>query len=400
MALDYWHRYGTDTVGVELMIDFCKKHEEIYVYGCAETQQLLAKYLKAAQMPFKGFLVYTKEEADLKNGCYGCGVYTPDTIPVRTANIGVLVAVGEKYYNDVVPLLIQNDLLEIFFVNELNRFAIAQKMRPAARDFFWFEVNIVEHCNLNCQMCDHFSPIAPREFVKLEELERQIRRMSELMGGECRAIKLEGGEPLLHPQINDLIRMVPSYFHKGIIYLYTNGMLLRQWENHKNGNLWETCKECKVDISVTEYPINLDYKYLRKMAKEYGVNYNDVTSRDKNGVKYSFHHPFDLEGKQEPYHFINCFCFNNCITLKDGKMYPCSMMPNSHHFCAYYGKKLEISKEDYIDIFEVNSFEEIAEFISNRVPFCRYCNVKERKAYDWKQSTKNIDEWTTRGEGK
>lgn len=395
--LDYWHRYGTDTVGVDLMIEFCKKYEVIYIYGATEQQQLLAKYLRLSNMPFKGFIVSCDSNSEANNVA---PVYTPESIPNREQEkVGILISVKECYYNDIVPLLIRNKLYDFFFVNELNRFAIAQKMRPANREFFWFEVNIVEHCNLNCQMCDHFSPIAPEQYIQLDELEKEIKRMSELMGGVVRAVKLEGGEPLLHPQINEIIRMIRHYFHTGIIYLYTNGLLLRQWEKNPNGNLWLTCKECKVDISVTEYPINLDYEYLRYMAKKYGVNYNDVTSRDKNKLKYSFHHPFDLKGEQENYHFINCFCFNNCITLRDGKMYPCSMLPNSHHFNKYYGQNLEVSDKDYIDIYKAQNFEEIAEFVSNRVPFCRYCNVKARKAYKWEISKKNIDEWTTREDG-
>lgn len=393
MALDYWHRYSTDTVGIELMISFCKKYDEIYVYGALETQRLLAKYLLTAQMPFRGFVISWEEQAVELGLLDGFPVYTPATVPKNNC-LGILVAVEERNYNDVVPLLVHNGLHDFFFINELNRFAVAQKMRPAARDFFWFEVNIVEHCNLNCQMCDHFSPIAPEQYISLPELEKEIGRMSELMEGECRAIKLEGGEPLLHPQLNDIIRMIRGYFPKGIIYLYTNGLLLKKWETHPNGNLWETCRECGVDISVTEYPISLDYKGLRQLAGRYGVSYNDVTSRDTNGVKYSFHHPFDLSGSQEPYHFINCFCFNNCITLRDGKMYPCSVLPNSHHFVDYYGKELTVGEGDYIDIYQAKSFEEIAEFTANRVPFCRYCDVKSRKAYDWKQSKKEIGEWT------
>ena len=393
MALDYWHRYGTDTVGVYRMIEFCKKYEGVYIYGNLEPQQMLAKYLLLAGMPFLGFIISWKDKAEEQGTTMGFPVIWPGALEDADKK-GILLAISEYSYNDIVPLLINLKLTNLFFVNELNRFAIAQKMKPASKDFFWFEINIVEHCNLNCQMCDHFAPIAHEGYISIESFEKQIARMAELLCGEVRRLKLEGGEPLLHPQINEILQMSRRHFTKGEIHLYTNGILLKQWENSESGNLWKTCAQCDITLAVTEYPINIDYQTLRDKAAEYGVCYYDTTSRDENGIKYSFHHPFDLSGSQEKYHFINCFCFNNCNTLRDGKMYPCSVLPNSHHFNSYYNKDLQISKQDSIDIHKVESFEEIADFTSKPAPFCRYCNVKERKPAGWKKSERNIKEWT------
>ena len=81
MALDYWHRYGTDTVGIDLMIRFCKRFQEIYVYGAMETQRLLAKYLRAAQMPFAGFIISWAGQAQELGELDGYPVYTPPDVP-------------------------------------------------------------------------------------------------------------------------------------------------------------------------------------------------------------------------------------------------------------------------------------------------------------------------------
>ena len=46
-----------------------------------------------------------------------------------------------------------------------------------------FEVHIVEHCNLNCKQCEHFSPLAEKSYLPVERYERDCRRLSELSRG-------------------------------------------------------------------------------------------------------------------------------------------------------------------------------------------------------------------------
>lgn len=395
MEFNYWIRYGTHGKTIEQLINFCKKFNKIYVYGIQDEQRYMAKYLKQAEMPVAGFMVSWEEKANEVGRLDNLPVIWPGNFP-RDDKAGIVIAVHEQHYNDIIPLLLTYDIRDFFTVEALNRFAVAQKMRPADRKFFWFEINTVEHCNLNCQMCDHFSPIAKPGFISVESFERQISRMGELMGGVCRVVKLEGGEPLMHPQIDELLCIARRYFPRGEIYLYTNGMLMNKWEKHERGNLWELCRNLGVRLAVTEYPIKMNYDRLREKAHYHGVTYLDVTSRNRQGLKYSFHHPFDLSGNVEPWQFINCYCFNNCITLRNGRIYPCSLLPNSHHFNENFGTNLKESPEDSLDIFTASSFEEIAEFVTKRPSFCRYCNVKERKEYPWKQSTCDIDEWTSR----
>ena len=39
-----------------------------------------------------------------------------------------------------------------------------------------FIVDIVDHCNLNCKGCGHFSPLASKSFLDLETFENDLRR--------------------------------------------------------------------------------------------------------------------------------------------------------------------------------------------------------------------------------
>lgn len=46
-----------------------------------------------------------------------------------------------------------------------------------------FIVDIVDHCNLNCKGCGHFSPLAPKSFLDIETFENDLRRLNELLNG-------------------------------------------------------------------------------------------------------------------------------------------------------------------------------------------------------------------------
>ena len=94
------------------------------------------------------------------------------------------------------------------------------------------------------------------------------------------------------------------------------------------------------------------------------------------------------------YEYLRCYHFNNCVTLRKGKLYTCPLIPYSEHFSKYYKKDLKISENDYIDIHKAKSFDEIAQFCAKRPDFCRYCKVKERSFKKFALSKKSIVEWT------
>ena len=375
------------------LIDFCRRYDYLYIYGCADSQRFMAKYLGICDISLKGFLISESEKKRVETYSDDSLVITPGELPdLPNERVGVILGLPDIYYNEVMEELKKSNITNVFFPSEQSKFAIAQKVCPTPKELFWFETNIVDHCNLNCQMCDHFSPVAPEKYLDPAVYERDMKKMSELTCGDCRVIKLEGGEPLLHPKINEFIRIARHYFPKTPIYLYTNGILLSGWENNPNGNLFRTCRESRTTIALTEYPIKLDYDAVKAKAQEYGIYVLDVTTR-REGVKYSVKHPFDLSGMQDKYQFVDCFCFSNCISLKDGKLYPCSVLPNSSIFNEAFNMNLEITSDDFLDIHKASCYDEIAEFVSKRPPFCRYCVVNERSGHDWKTSTRRIEEW-------
>lgn len=252
-----------------------------------------------------------------------------------------------------------------------------------------FEVHVVDHCNLNCQMCDHFSPLAQPFFLKEENFENDMKRMAELFNGEAEYVRLLGGEPLLHPNIEGFFEIARRYFKNADIYLYTNGLLLPKVSEH----FWKEIKKNSIKIWLTKYPIEFDYEKVEKKLKEEKI---DFYYENPNWVKTSWKLPMNLLEKQNyRRNYMICTIGNMWPLLKNGILYPCPLPPNIEHFNKYFKKEIELSPMDGIDIYRAKDANEILDFLCRPIPFCGNCNVKERtRNYKWKTSKRSLDEWS------
>jgi molybdenum cofactor biosynthesis enzyme MoaA len=288
-----------------------------------------------------------------------------------------------KILGTLMRLLPEKNGLKIYLYNMRRKSAKRLKQRTLLR----FEVNVTDHCNLNCISCTHFSPLSEEKYIDVEVYERDCAQLGKLLNEEMEDIHLMGGEPLLHPQLNKIIEITRKYFVKGVVEIVTNGILLMKQDK----SFWETCRKNDVLISVTQYPIKLNYCEIEKLAKNNNVKYRYYSY----GKKTMFKIPFDLDGQQNIEETIKmCMMANTCIQLKEGKLFTCNTMANIDIFNKYFSKNLNITEKDYIDIYKVKDKNEIFSFLNKPVPFCRYCNISGTTlGMDWKQSRKEINEW-------
>jgi hypothetical protein len=209
-------------------------------------------------------------------------------------------------------------------------------------------------------------------------------------------MSLAGGEPLLHPAITEFLTIARSNFVRygggGRIYIITNGLLLLKQPD----SFWQCCNKNSIEISLTKYPIKLDFNKIAEKAKEHDVTLTFMY--DTDSLEKNMHHlPFDLSGGQNiKKSFGVCFFANYyCITLKDGKLYTCSIPTTIHIFNEYFGKDLKVSENDSINIYRASNVDEILDFLRKPIQFCRYCDWKNIETrLDWRVSKKEISEWT------
>jgi hypothetical protein len=251
-----------------------------------------------------------------------------------------------------------------------------------------FETDIVGHCNLNCKGCTHFSPLADECFVTTDSFEKDFARLSELAGRDNENIDIMGGEPLLHPEISTLVTIARKYFD-GPVNIVTNGILLSQMNKH----FWDTCRDNKIRIVVTNYPIILDKNSIKSLAKKYNVK---LKMRLWGRNKHTWCRlPFDLSGEQDVNFNIKvCIFANSCIFLKNGKLSTCCLPLIASRFNDYFGKTMIGTEKDYIDIYKTDSITDIYQFLSKPIPFCRYCRMKDWEVgIEWGTSKKKLSEW-------
>ncbi|GHV44566.1 hypothetical protein AGMMS49546_28740 [Spirochaetia bacterium] len=262
-------------------------------------------------------------------------------------------------------------------------------------DFLVIPLNL--HCNLNCAYCNVFCPlISEEEYYEINHFDRDLKRLAEITKSEIKEIRLSGGELLLNKDINKYMVIVRKYFPKSLLCITTNGTLLLKM----NEDFWNTCRDKKIKIIISKYPIKLDYENIIKKTNEYGIvlgySYDDILKKDKNVYTMQIS-PLNFNGNEdERKNFLNCPKSGGaCNCLYNGKIYPCSLPATIHIFNKYFNKSIPVSERDALDINNVKDIKEISEFLAKPIPFCKYCDIDRGSGgYKWKVSEKNIKEWT------
>jgi len=90
------------------------------------------------------------------------------------------------------------------------------------------QVVVTRRCNLSCGYCNEYDDFSPP--VPLPDLLARVDRLAAL---KCASVTFTGGEPLLHPDLDRIIRAARG--HGMIVTMITNGFRLsREWIERLN----------------------------------------------------------------------------------------------------------------------------------------------------------------------
>lgn len=251
------------------------------------------------------------------------------------------------------------------------------------------EVDIADHCNLNCYSCLHFSQLAKEKYYDIEVFEKDMKRLSELTGGWVGVFHIMGGEPLLNKNCKDYFYIARKYFKHSQLWLVTNGILLKQ----QNEDFWKACKDNNVEIRPTKYPININWEEIKELCHKNDVYF--AFYNDENEPKESWKTLLSIAGQCAPnVSFLHCSIANTCVGLRDGKLSTCGVPLYVERFNQYFDKNLIVTEKDYIDIYKANSYKEVLEQLAKPIPFCRYCETRKWESIGkWAISTRDIKEY-------
>ena len=244
------------------------------------------------------------------------------------------------------------------------------------------ETQIVDHCNLNCYGCTHYSTLAPENFINIDNFVSDIKELSQKI--ILQKFRIMGGEPLLHPEIDRFIEESRKYFPNTKICIVTNGILLPRMSI----KFWGVCRDNNIQMDITKYPplINDNFSKYLDLCDEHGVKIGDIHVANK------FWFIFNPEGNSNLLNTFNNCTQRDCKNLRNGRLYHCPTCVYIDFYNKYFNKNIPVSEG--IDIYN-SSPKQIIDFFNYPVDTCKFC-VDQSKPWhlkEWKKTTLDENEW-------
>jgi len=117
-------------------------------------------------------------------------------------------------------------------------------------------IEITNMCNLKCKFCPDTK--RKKEFIKVEDFEEIIKKVHKYTNLVCLHVK---GEPLLHPKIEDILKVLEKYNLKANIT--TNGTLIK--DNLDILKKSKAVRQINISIHSITQNNNLDEEYLENI---------------------------------------------------------------------------------------------------------------------------------------
>jgi hypothetical protein len=186
------------------------------------------------------------------------------------------------------------------------------------------EYHIADHCNLRCDHCCSFSPILKKWFADPETFERDLRAVRRVVAPEF--VKIVGGEPLLHPELERLLVIAKGLAVAPRIQLTTNALLIERL----TARGWESINM----LAVSLYPEpSLPKKLIRFIAREAAARKIEVSWKMQD--KFTcLDRPVLASYADAKSVFESCWIRHRCNSIRNGRFYCCTRPQYVQKFAA------------------------------------------------------------------
>lgn len=149
----------------EELTNFLNNHKTVYIYGYSENHKLIKRYIEQNGFRIEGYIVSKSHQVD------ECNVHLLNDVEATEENVGIIIAVQSKYYNEIIPSLIcrKYSIDDLYFLDLAERNTIyalfgenqvyeAEDYRDIVRRYFYYSKEIIRKCNNDCfyMYCVHF----------------------------------------------------------------------------------------------------------------------------------------------------------------------------------------------------------------------------------------------------
>ena len=176
------------------------------------------------------------------------------------------------------------------------------------------EVGITRVCPNRCAGCNHWTPIAQPPFVMpVSVLRDDLLRLGQV--AEIGKFSLLGGEPLLHPDIDDMIAMCQTTNVAKVVNIVTNGQLLHQMSER----FWHTIRKIEMDV----YPGKLSAAQVAHIQNKCRENNIELTVIPVGKFYKCLRSGQGESPEQVQRRFNSCPTGHLCVCVDYGFVYRC-----------------------------------------------------------------------------
>ena len=240
------------------------------------------------------------------------------------------------------------------------------------------EVNIAEHCNLRCRSCTHLSPALPKHFVDPGDLRSDLTTLARSY--HANVLKILGGEPLLHPNLLDVIMAARESQVAEKMEIWTNGLLLPRMEHR----VWEAVDSVRISL------------YPGRSLKQHQLDRCiDLAHRSNVPLRYkryqAFQESFSEPGTDDPSLVKKIYATCNeahrwrCHTVANGWFFKC---PQGYFIPRGMSFGQEATYRNGIKIEDSPDFRDrLLSYLTSPepLPACRNCLGSSGKWFDHQQ---------------
>ena len=251
-------------------------------------------------------------------------------------------------------------------------------LKPTFQVLNYLEINLWNGCNFSCAGCTHLAPLFSKdsEGYSPEKLKKDMKRIADFL--YIKKIRLLGGEPLLHPQIEECLRIIREIFPLSQLCIVSNGILLPSMKE----SFFYTCYEKKYELNISLYkPVLTKKNQIELDLKRYGIKYK-FTDEINN-----FYRTFNPKGNSDKDKAHTSCHMKTCYMLKDSKIYKCPMEGFIDDFVEYYQlENITISSDNLgINIydFEDKRLNYLSDIYQKPIDTCKFCAENGGEFFEW-----------------
>lgn len=257
---------------------------------------------------------------------------------------------------------------------------------------FNLNYHVIDRCNKNCIACGHYAPLAdPRDTgVSVEQFKKDLDTC-EFLKPHVREFCITGGEPTLHKDLKELIRLATERYDR--VNMITNGIDLSFIRDNA-----DFIRECGVNITLTNY----SQKRIQEAADILGYVEGNYIPRLDNGegerVLFNTKHLAYAEVNPE----LRMCDRGLCVQYRDGKLYMCQVAANLHLLKDRFGDRASTFTEDgtFVDLSQTQDIDVIENLLYRATPeLCRHCNEpfyqndEKSNSRPLRTSSRQLSEW-------